>query len=111
MKKLLLLLALSFALTSCVAQETVTEPAVSLIGNFTVITICDANATIQNAQKDRLWIISGKGLEEGSEYLMKLIQTDCRSCFKRKADVIGFEFSTRQVEKNQREMIRQTANN
>lgn len=111
MKKLLLLLAFSLALTSCIAQEPVTEPAVSLIGNFTVISICDGDATIQNVQKDRLWIISGKGLEEGNEYLMKLIQTDCRSCFKRKADVIGFEFSTRQVEKNQRAMIRQTANN
>ena len=105
MKKLLLLIAYSLALTSCVAQEPVTEPAVSLIGNFTVISICAGAATIQNSQKDRLWIISGKGLEEGNEYLMKLIQTDCRSCFKRKADVIGFEFSTRQVEKNQREMV------
>jgi len=111
MKKLLLLLAFSLAIISCMAQELVTEANPSLIGNFTVITICEGNATIQNAQKDRLWIISGKGLEEGNEYLMKLIQTDCRSCFKRKADVIGFEFSTRQVEKNQREMIRQTANN
>jgi hypothetical protein len=111
MKKLLLLIAYSLAITSCVAQESVTEPAVSLIGNFTVITICEGDATIQNAQKDRLWIVAGNGLEEGSEYLMKLIQTDCRSCFKRNADVIGFEFSTRQVEKNQREMIRQTAIN
>jgi len=105
MKKLLLLLAFNLAITSCVAQEPVTEPNSELIGNFTVITICDGDATIQNVQKDRLWIISGKGLEEGSEYLMKLIQTDCRGCFKRKADVIGFEFSTRQVEKNQREMV------
>ena len=109
MKHLILLIALSLALTSCMAQDTITEPITPLIGNFTVITICDGKATLENSGKH--WIVQDQGFIEEKEYLMKILQGDCKNCFKRHADVLGFQFSTKQIEKDQRKMIRSTANN
>ena len=109
MKKLLLLIAFSLAMTSCIAQEPVTEPITPLIGNFTVITICDGNATLENSGKH--WIVQDKGFIEEKEYLMKLRQGDCKGCFKRQAEVLGFQLSTKQIEMDQRAMIHSTAIN
>jgi len=109
MKKLLLLIALSFAMTSCIAQDTITEPITPLIGNFTVVTICDGNATLYSSGKR--WIVQDKGFIAEKEYLMKIRQGDCLNCFKRHAQVLGFQLSTKQIEMDQREMIRFTANN
>jgi len=109
MKKLLLLLAFSLALTSCGAQEMVTEPNPPLIGNFTVVSICDGNATLYSTGKR--WIVQDKGFIAEKEYLMKLRQGDCKDCFKRQAEVLGFQLSTRQIEIDQRAMIRSTATN
>jgi len=109
MKKTLLLIAFSFALTSCVAQELVTEPNPPLIANFIVVTICDGNATLYSSGKR--WIVQDKGFIAEKEYLMKIRQGDCLNCFKRHAQVLGFQLSTKQIEQDQRKMIRSTANN
>jgi len=109
MKKLIILIAFSMAMTSCMAQDTITEPVTPLIGNFTVVTICDGNATLYSSGKR--WIVQDKGFIAEKEYLMKIRQGDCLNCFKRHAEVLGFQFSTKQIEKDQRKMIRSTANN
>jgi len=60
MKKLIILIAFSMAMTSCMAQDTITEPVTPLIGNFTVVTICDGNATLYSSGKR--WIVKIKDL-------------------------------------------------
>ena len=109
MKKLIILIAFSMALTSCMAQDTITEPITPLIGNFTVVTICDGNATLYSSGKR--WIVQDKGFIEEKEYLMKIRQGDGKGSFKRSAEVLGFKLSTKQIETDQRAMIRSTAIN
>lgn len=109
MKKLIILIAFSMAMTGCMAQDTLAEPVTPLIGNFTVVTICDGNATLYSSGKR--WIVQDKGFIAEKEYLMKIRQGDCLNCFKRHAQVLGFQLSTKQIEKDQRKMIRSTANN
>ncbi len=107
MKTLFLIIAFSLAITSCGAQELVTEPNPPLIANFIVVTICDGQATLYSNGKR--WIVQDKGFISEKEYLMKLRQGDCKPCFKRQAEVLGFQLSTKQ--KDQRAMIRSTATN
>ena len=109
MKKLLLLIAFSLAITSCVAQDSISEPNPPLIANFIVVTVCDGNATLYSSGKR--WIVQDKGFIAEKEYLMKISQGDCKDCFKRNAEVLGFKLSTKQIEMDHREMIKNTPNN
>jgi len=109
MKKLLLLIAFSLAITSCGAQELVTEPNPPLIANFIVVTICDGQATLYSNGKR--WIVQDKGFIAEKEYLMKIRQGDGKDSFKRNAEVLGFKLSTKQIEMDHREMVRSTPNN